>query len=129
MKLHPQLEKDTVLIGDLKLCQVRLLPDGENPWIVLIPKKDNLIDWSDLKKEDQYLLTEEITFISNLLKENHAPDKINVASLGNMVPQLHIHVIARYKSDRAWPGAIWGTSSTKNFNEDQINEWKKRLEN
>ena len=127
MKIDPILEKDSIFITDLKLSQVRMIPDGENPWFILVPRKLDIIEWVDLSIEDQYILTEEISLISEVLKKNTRPDKINVASLGNQVPQLHVHVIARFKRDRAWPNAIWGTKSSKDFNPDSIEFWKESL--
>lgn len=115
MKLHAQLEKDSLFVCELELCQVRLIPDGELPWILLIPRRENLIDWSDLTQQEQYQLTDEINFVCQKFKKQFQPDKLNIASLGNMVAQLHIHVIARYKNDRAWPHPIWGTSSKAPF--------------
>ena len=127
MKIDPILEKDSIFITDLKLSQLRMIPDGENPWFILIPRKPDIIEWIDLSLEDQYILTEEISLVSEILKRHVNPDKINVASLGNQVPQLHVHVIARFKSDRAWPNAIWGTKSNKNFSSDSIEFWKGKL--
>lgn len=127
MKLHPQLEKDSIFLADFKLSQIRMIPDGELTWFLLIPRRDQMIDWSDLELSDQKILCEEITALSELIKKHDSPDKINVASLGNMVPQLHIHIIARYKNDRAWPNPVWGTNSDKQFNEETIGLWKGRI--
>lgn len=129
MKIHTILERDSHFVGDLKLCQIRMIPDGENTWFLLIPKLEGMVDWSDLKISDQYLLTEEIDFVCKRLKEKVRPDKLNVASLGNMVPQLHIHIIARYKTDRAWPGPIWGTESNVEFKDSILEEWKNIFSN
>lgn len=128
MKLHPQLEKDSHFICDFDLSQLRIIPDGELTWFLLIPRRDNLVDWSDLQITDQNKLCEEITAVSKKLKEFKTPDKINVASLGNMVPQLHVHVIARYKTDRAWPGPIWGSQSKVEFSENEIDFWKETFQ-
>lgn len=127
MNLHPQLEKDSLFLGNLELSQVRIIPDGELTWFLLIPRRDDLIDWDDLALEDQKILCEEISFLSQKIKELKNPDKINVASLGNMVSQLHIHIIARYKTDRAWPKPIWGTSSQTQFKSDDLQFWKNQL--
>ncbi len=111
--LHPQLEKDTDLIGDLNLCQVRLLPDSQNPWVVLIPKRKDIKEIFELSKDDQRSLITEISLLSKELFLEFSADKINTGALGNMVPQLHIHIICRYKNDRAWPGSIWGSECGK----------------
>lgn len=111
--LHPTLKKDLIEICDLKLCKLMLLPDTENPWAVLIPKLDEIREMHQLTREDQIQLMDEINEISLFFEESFSPEKLNIGALGNMVPQLHIHIIARYSSDRAWPGAIWGTKSNK----------------
>ena len=123
MLIDPKLEQDSIFIKELELCQLRLLPDQENPWFILIPKREGAIDWCDLSKTDQHLLTDEINFVCNLLKTNSTPDKLNIGSLGNMVPQLHIHIIARYINDRAWPNAIWGTSAEMPFDMESVKRW------
>ena len=124
MKIHPKLEEDSHFIFEFPLSQLRLIPDGENHWFLLIPMKDGMADWSDLSQNDQHQLTDEIDLVCKALKEKINPDKLNVASLGNMVPQLHIHIIARFNDDRAWPGPIWGTQSTKPFNDSDIIKWQ-----
>lgn len=124
MKINPKLEEDSHFIFEFPLSQLRLVPDGENPWFILIPMKDGFIDWSDLSQNDQHQLTDEIDLVCKALKNNVNLDKLNVASLGNMVPQLHIHIIARFNYDRAWPGPIWGTKSIKPFNDSDIIKWQ-----
>jgi diadenosine tetraphosphate (Ap4A) HIT family hydrolase len=124
MNINKKLEADSHFIFQFPLSQLRLIPDGENPWFLLIPMREGMIDWSDLKMDDQHQLTDEINIICNALKFKTAPDKLNVASLGNMVPQLHIHIIARYNDDRAWPGPIWGTHSNKPFDDSEIIKWQ-----
>lgn len=109
-KLNDRLKNDTVKLGELELCDVLYLPDAQVPWVILVPKLSNAIEWIDLSEDQQFLLTKEISLVSRIFKANFNPDKINIGALGNMVPQLHIHVIGRYKSDRSWPNAIWGTS-------------------
>lgn len=111
--LHPTLKNDLIEICDLKLCKLMLLPDTENPWAVLIPRLDEIREIHQLTREDQIQLMDEINEMSLFFEESFSPEKLNIGALGNMVPQLHIHIIARYSSDRAWPGAIWGTKSNK----------------
>lgn len=123
MKIHERLEADSLFIKDLELSQLRMIKDGDNPWFLLIPRKEGLVDWSDLSREDQHLLTDEIDFVCKKIQQKIEPDKLNVASLGNMVPQLHIHIIARFKTDRAWPGPIWGSDSISEFTEKLFQEW------
>lgn len=113
--LDPQLDRESIFIADLSLSQLRIIPDGENPWLLLIPRRVNIKDWCDLLAPDQLMLTQEINQLSLLMKEIFQPDKLNIASLGNVVAQFHVHIIARYTNDRAWPNSIWGTSSQKKF--------------
>jgi diadenosine tetraphosphate (Ap4A) HIT family hydrolase len=106
--LNPQLEQDSFYIGDLSLCQVRLMNHADNVWLILIPKIQETTELFELSTEQQQTLMQEITHISQLLKQHFPCDKINVGSLGNVVAQLHIHVIARTKTDRYWPKPVWG---------------------
>ncbi|MAX67319.1 MAG: hypothetical protein CME66_10330 [Halobacteriovoraceae bacterium] len=124
MQLASQLQNDSLYIYDLELSQVRLIPDAENTWFLLIPRQENIIEWIDLDLGDQIQLTKEIDFVSRLVRDQTRPDKLNIASLGNLVPQLHIHIIARYKNDRAWPNPIWGTQSTQSFNHNLVQKWQ-----
>ena len=124
MVLDERLESGSEAICEFELCWVRLMRDGENPWFLLIPKRENLKDWDELTKEDRYKLTDEIDFICKVIKTTLKPDKINIASLGNIVNQLHIHIIARFHDDRAWPGPIWGTSPQKEFGGHEVQKWK-----
>ena len=113
---------------ELELCLLRLSHDPANPWLLLIPKRPQITEICQLSEADQGLLVKEISFASNLLLKEFAPDKINVGALGNMVPTLHVHVIARYRNDRAWPGPIWGTQVPPNPAElDQIESRLKKL--
>lgn len=106
--LHSQIEADSSLITDLPLCQVRLINNATYPWVLLIPRQDNIKETIDLSDEDQHQLMKEIAQVSKVVQSLYSPDKLNVAALGNMVPQLHVHVIARFKDDPAWPSPIWG---------------------
>lgn len=110
-KLHPRLEADTFPIGELDLCKILLMNNAFYPWLILVPKKPDLKEIIDLNKNDRAILMEEISLISEKMQSIFAPDKLNVAALGNQVPQLHIHIIARYKEDRAWPNPVWGGAS------------------
>ena len=112
--IHRQLQDDLVYIGNLTISKLYMNPSSENPWAVLIPEimKDNedyLVEVHELKKNDRIILMEEISNTSHFLKNHFNADKINVGALGNIVPQLHVHIIARYQNDKAWPGPIWGS--------------------
>jgi diadenosine tetraphosphate (Ap4A) HIT family hydrolase len=118
--IDPQLEVNSIFIADLELSKLYLKNDKENPWFVLIPKKVNASELVDLNHEEQCILMEEVTTVSDFLKRFYQPTKLNVGSLGNIVRQLHIHVIARYENDRAWPQALWGTTPSQIFEEVEL---------
>lgn len=109
--LHPQLEKDTTHIGDFPLCKVLLSRDDSVPWLILVPKIDNLRELHHLPMEQQQQFLVESQHVSKTLESLFSPDKLNLGALGNMVPQLHIHHVARFTSDIAWPGPIWGSAA------------------
>lgn len=106
--LHPQLDKDTAAVGDLPLCRLLLIRDANYPWLVLVPRRADLTEIIDLDEGAQTQLMTEIARVSRALREITRCDKLNVAALGNAVPQLHIHIIARHRTDPAWPRPIWG---------------------
>ncbi|MGJ4926640.1 HIT family protein [Bradyrhizobium sp. HKCCYLS2038] len=108
--LHPQLAKDTIDIGDLPLSRVLVIKDANFPWLLLVPRREGAVEIIDLDEVAQAQLMTEITRVSRALKEITKCDKLNVAALGNMVPQLHVHVIARRTSDVAWPRPVWGVA-------------------
>lgn len=105
--LHPIFEETTFHITDMPLCEVRLMDNCLFPWLILIPKHPGLSEIIDLGWNDRLKLMEEISIVSEKMQEIFAPDKLNVASLGNHVSQLHIHIIGRYKTDSAWPSPVW----------------------
>lgn len=106
--LHPQLAADTEPVAELDLCTLRLMNCREIPWLVLVPMRDGVREITDLSDTDQATLMREISRVSRLLTAHFKPHKLNVAALGNIVPQLHIHAIARSTSDPAWPKPVWG---------------------
>lgn len=108
--LHRQLEKDTINVGDLPLCRVVVIKDANYPWLLLVPRRPEVIEILDLDEVEQAQLMTEITRVSRALKDITKCDKLNVAALGNMVPQLHVHIIARRTSDVAWPRPVWGVA-------------------
>lgn len=109
--LHSQLQKDTCPLGSLELCHVLLMNNAEYPWLILVPNKPDLREITELRAEDRLVLMEEISLLMEIMETVYSPDKMNMAALGNMVPQLHIHVIARYETDAAWPKPVWGEAS------------------
>ena len=110
MILDPRLESSSSFVINLDLCQVRLSHNAAFPWLLLIPQPKNIIEIIDLNPCDQALLMQEIALASQVMKNLFQPDKLNVASLGNVVSQLHVHIIARYQTDQAWPNPIWNTA-------------------
>ena len=110
-ELDRRLSADTMDITNLPLCNVRLMGNKLFPWLVLVPRVANAREWIDLSREQQHQLSDEIAVISHILNALVTPDKLNIATLGNQVAQLHIHIIARYKGDKAWPNPVWGGAS------------------
>ena len=106
--LHPQLKQDTIDIGDLPLSRVLVIKDANYPWLLLVPRRPEIKEIIDLDEVEQAQLTTEVSRAARALKEITKCDKLNIAALGNVVPQLHVHVIARRTSDAAWPRPVWG---------------------
>ncbi len=106
--LHPQLAADTIPVGDLGLSSVLLMNDARFPWLILVPRRPGARELLDLSEEDAATLMSEIRIATDVMLNWAKPDKVNVGALGNMVPQLHVHVVGRFRSDPAWPGPVWG---------------------
>ena len=106
-RVNKNFLKFTYYINDLKLCSVRLIDNQKFPWIILIPKRKNITDISELNSKDQLLLMNEIVYCSRMMKKVFKTSKLNVEKIGNVVPQLNIHIIARYKKDCSWPLSVW----------------------
>ena len=106
-KIHKNFIKDSHSIVKLKLCSIRLIDNSTFPWIILIPNRANVTDITELNSKDQIVLIKEIVHCSKLIKKIFKTKKLNVEKIGNIVPQLHIHIIARYKKDSTWPLSVW----------------------
>lgn len=113
--LDPRLEADTFPVLDLPLATVRLMDDSRFPWLILVPRRPGLAELIELEGDDRAALTAEIDQASRALKTLTGCDKLNVAALGNMVRQLHIHVIARFEGDAAWPCPVWGVGERRTY--------------
>ncbi len=113
--LDPLLEQDTIPIGDLPLCRVLLIGDANYPWLLLVPRRDATVEITDLEYIEQMQLMTEVSHAARTLKALTHCDKINVAALGNVVAQLHVHVIARSKGDAAWPKPVWNVVPPKPY--------------
>jgi diadenosine tetraphosphate (Ap4A) HIT family hydrolase len=111
-KLDPRIEKDSIFIKDLALCQIRLQNDSRYPWLVLLPRESKLTEVYELSDLQQSQLIKESSFVSQALAKTTGCKKINVANLGNVVSQLHWHVVARFGDDFTWPGPIWGVGTS-----------------
>ena len=112
--LHPQLAEDTHPVASWPLCELRLMDDTNHPWLILVPRVAEATELTDLNADAQQLLVREIDRAARALGV-FRPHKLNVAALGNLVPQLHVHVIARYQDDIAWPRPVWGTAAAKPY--------------
>ena len=106
-KVNKSFLKESLHITDLKLCSVRLINNSKFPWIILIPNRKKITDITELKTQDQLLLMKEIVFCSKIIKKIFKTSKLNVEKIGNIVPQLHIHIIARSRNDSSWPLSVW----------------------
>jgi diadenosine tetraphosphate (Ap4A) HIT family hydrolase len=113
--LDPQLEADTYTLGCLELSRVLLMNDARYPWLILVPEQAGLAEIIDLPEPGRMALMREIATVSDVLKRLYDPDKLNVGALGNRVRQLHVHVLARFVSDSAWPGPVWGVGQAQPY--------------
>lgn len=120
--LDARLADDTAPVIDLKLCEVRLMDDANHPWLVLVPKVADAVELIDLSPAQRDQLTAEIDTAARALKTLFKPHKLNVAALGNLVPQLHVHVIARYTHDIAWPRPVWGAANARPYGPEELVE-------
>jgi diadenosine tetraphosphate (Ap4A) HIT family hydrolase len=111
--LHPRLAADTIALGDWPLCRLLLMNDARFPWVILVPARPDLREIHDLPPAERATLIEEIARASALMQQAFKADKMNVAALGNQVPQLHIHIIARFAADPAWPNPVWESTVPK----------------
>lgn len=106
--LDPRLEQDTLLLGDFSLSRLLLMNDARYPWFILVPRREDVTELFQLDVDDRQALWREATLLAEVLKDTFRADKMNVANLGNVVSQLHMHVIVRRRGDDAWPGPVWG---------------------
>ncbi len=129
--LDKTLEKDSVFIADLPLSQLRLLKNASWPWVMLVPRRNDMRDTIDLSTDEQQQLMDEIARVSFVMRSVFKPHKLNVANLGNVVSQLHVHIVARFENDPAWPGPIWGSGHSKDYDEQEkmriVDAFKKGL--
>ena len=127
-KINNKFLKSSHHIADLKLCSVRLHNNSKFPWLILIPKRKYVTDISDLNSKDQLLLMKEVVFVSKLMKRLFKTSKLNVEKIGNIVSQLHIHIIARKKTDYTWPLSVW-VKKGKNYSKSNLDTVLTKLKN
>ena len=129
--LDERLAADSLFLADGPLSQVRLMDDARWPWIVLVPRVDGASEWIDLDGNQQRLLLAEINLVSRLLRAEPGVDKLNLGALGNVVRQLHVHLVGRHADDAAWPGPVWGSGPMRRFGADErearVAAWRQRL--
>jgi diadenosine tetraphosphate (Ap4A) HIT family hydrolase len=125
--LDARLAAESHALGDLALCRVLLFDDARFPWIVLVPRRLGLVEMTDLPHADRHVLLDEVGSAMDALRRVAAPYKLNVAALGNSVRQLHVHVIARFQNDAAWPSPVWGRGERVPYNPDTLAERANKL--
>jgi diadenosine tetraphosphate (Ap4A) HIT family hydrolase len=121
-QLHPRLKEDCIAIGRFNLCQLLMMNDNQYPWFILVPEKAGIKEIYQLSKPDRQTLTEESSYLAKNLAALFKADKMNIATIGNLVPQLHIHHVVRYQTDKAWPAPIWGKFAAVAYTQWQIEE-------
>ncbi|HAV88053.1 MULTISPECIES: HIT domain-containing protein [Stutzerimonas] len=125
--LDARLAQDTLTIGDFPLCRLLLMNDANYPWFILVPRREEVSELFQLDVGDQQLLWREATALAEIVKDTFGADKMNVATLGNVVSQLHVHVIARRKDDASWPSPVWGRLPAKPYSDEQVAEIRHKL--
>lgn len=127
-ELHPQLAKDTEDLGEFQLSRVLLMNDSRYPWVILTPQRPDISEIFQLSDDEQLQLHKESVYLSKQMAEFFKADKMNTAALGNMVPQLHVHHVARFKTDSAWPAPIWGLGESRPYTEETLDTLKRKLQ-
>lgn len=121
-ELHPRLGQDTVPVGEFPLCSLLLVNDSNYPWFILVPRRAGIREVFELELSDQQQLLKESSHLSQVLSRVFQADKMNLAALGNIVPQLHLHHIVRYRTDPAWPNPVWGLFPATEYKERALHE-------
>ena len=126
-KLHSMLQRDTVLVGEFPLSLLLINQDANYPWAILVPKRSNIEEMYQLNPADRQALLEESCLLASALVKIYKPDKLNIATIGNIVPQLHMHHICRYQTDPCWPAPVWGQMSPSAYTSGALEQFKQRL--
>jgi len=126
--LHPTLEKDTITLGDLELCRVLLMNEQQFPWVILVPRRTDISELYQLDEDEQHQALRESILVSEIMMQHFDGDKLNTGALGNVVPQLHLHHIIRFKNDTVWPKPVWGNFKAKSYTDKEITKLSKLLQ-
>lgn len=126
-KLHPQLEKDCIVLGKFELCQLLLMNDSQFPWFILVPQRADIQEIYQLTPAEQTMLIQESSYLAEKLAIIFNADKLNIATIGNIVSQLHLHHVVRYQNDKAWSAPIWGKFTAVPYTTQQLNELQEKL--
>lgn len=127
-KLDERLFKDTVVLGDFTLCRVLLMNDSRYPWLILVPRRAGISELFELNMAEQQQLWQETSYVGQVLKDVFQADKINIATLGNVVKQLHMHIVVRMQDDAAWPAPVWGNGAAQGYTGETLAAMRARLQ-
>jgi len=127
-KLDERLFKDTVVLGDFTLCRVLLMNDSRYPWLILVPRRAGISELFELNMAEQQQLWQETSYVGQVLKDVFQADKINIATLGNVVKQLHMHIVVRMQDDAAWPAPVWGNGAAQGYTDEALAAMRARLQ-
>lgn len=127
--IHAQLAQDCIVLGSFSLNWLLLNKDASYPWFILVPDRDDISEVYQLERSDQQQLIEESSYLAQVLAQEFDADKMNIAALGNVVPQLHIHHIVRYRNDLAWPAPVWGYAPSQAYSVTQLDQLRQKIKN
>jgi diadenosine tetraphosphate (Ap4A) HIT family hydrolase len=126
-RIHERLLKDCLVAGRFPLCHLLLMRDANYPWFILVPDREDITEIYQLDNADQLQLTRESAMLAMVIAEQFHADKINIAAIGNLVPQLHVHHVVRYRTDVAWPAPVWGAVSATPYTDEALSEVIRKL--
>ncbi len=125
--LHPRLAEDTIAVGDMAVSRVLIMDDARFPWLILVPRRADLTEWHEMTPADRDAVSAEIAAVSAAMKILTGAEKMNIGALGNIVPQFHVHVVARRVGDAAWPGPVWGMGVREPYAPDAANGFREAV--
>jgi len=118
-QLHPRLHQDCFTVGRLALSQVLMMNDSQYPWFILVPRRPEILEIYQLTEDERHILLAESCALAETMQAIYRPDKLNIATIGNLVPQLHVHHVARYRTDKTWPAPVWGKLPAQAYTQQQ----------